>query len=86
MRRRCCRGLLVTGEEAVIVIRPRKLTTRADRGPAGIRSWSHLPGQAGRRAASSTCGRSDGGCAGSRSSAITSRPASASIPASFSGR
>jgi GntR family transcriptional regulator / MocR family aminotransferase len=44
------------------------------------------PGQAGRRAASSTCGRSDGGCAGSRSSAITSRPAPSSIPASFSGR
>ena len=44
------------------------------------------PGQAGRRAANSTCGRSDHGWAGSRNSAITSRPASTSIPASFSGR
>ena len=41
------------------------------------------PGGAQRAA---TCGRSDGGCAGSRSSAITSRPASSSIPDSFSGR
>jgi GntR family transcriptional regulator / MocR family aminotransferase len=39
-----------------------------------------------RRAANSTCGRGDHGCAGSRSSAITSRPASSSIPASVSGR
>ena len=45
-----------------------------------------LRGRVGRAPRSSTCGRSDGGCAGSRSSAITSRPASISIPASFSGR
>ena len=57
-------------------------------GVTGIRPTPCVPapGQAGCRAANSTCGRSDGGCTGSRSSATTSRPASTSTPASFSGR